>query len=443
MKTKFTTIALMFLSLATLAGSAEQKVSKTGRLFFKNAEKARQELSGNPDRFKHLSIAGDQFSVPQFSEDYVWDSNHWKHVSNTNYTYDGAGRITEEIVTDQETIGYTVRNFYSYDEFGNTVEENSYTWELDRWVPINGERLIYSHSNGYLERIIEQKIVNGVWVNQTKTEYSYDYLTVPAGVQTYQWDGNEWQLYSRYIHIKWADWNARKMANYTLQNWKENNWGNERRVTTHFNGKNYTATTELWENEEWANSIKETYSRTETIEELIFEIWTAGEWEKVEKFESTYYNNGNLAGVKYNTWSETHWEVEMAFFFDLTYNLTNDVTEMIIRYWDPALPSIQNVSKYVFSDFLRFTTDVPEVGNLHNVNVFPNPVSSNFTIQIDDNKITNYQVNIVNLAGQTVFSNSYSDSSISVNIEGFTPGMYLLNVKSDEGQIYTSKLLKK
>jgi hypothetical protein len=74
--------------------------------------------------------------------------------------------------------------------------------------------------------------------------------------------------------------------------------------------------------------------------------------------------------------------------------------------------------------------------------VFPNPVSNTFTIQIDESKISRYQVNIVNLAGQTIFSNTYSNPSISINADGFTSGMYLLNIKTDDGKIHNSKLLK-
>jgi hypothetical protein len=93
---------------------------------------------------------------------------------------------------------------------------------------------------------------------------------------------------------------------------------------------------------------------------------------------------------------------------------------MVIRSWNPSLTAPENLSKYIFSDFLHFTTDVPEISNLlNNVKVFPNPVSSNFNIQIDENKISNYHVNIVNLSGQTIFSNTYSNPSISINAEWF------------------------
>ncbi|MBW8324180.1 MAG: T9SS type A sorting domain-containing protein [Prolixibacteraceae bacterium] len=64
-------------------------------------------------------------------------------------------------------------------------------------------------------------------------------------------------------------------------------------------------------------------------------------------------------------------------------------------------------------------------------------------MRISESKASNYQVNIVNLAGQTVFSNSYSNPFFSVNTEKFTTGVYLLNIKTDDGRIHNSKLLER
>jgi hypothetical protein len=172
------------------------------------------------------------------------------------------------------------------------------------------------------------------------------------------------------------------------------------------------------------------------------EGWTDQGWGEKEKYEGTFDNNGNATGLNYSLWNNTLWVVEMALFFDLTYNESDDVTEMVIRFWDPSLTAPKNLSKYIYSNFLHFITKVPEINVPGIVKVFPNPVKSIFTILIDENKITNYQVNIVNLAGQTIFSNTYSNPSISINTEGFTPGVYLMNIKSDEGKIYAGKLLK-
>ena len=432
---------LMFLGIAA---HGEQKKSETGKIYFRNAKKALQANPKKTGQFKHLLVAGNQLSVPGKSEDYAWagELNDWLHVSNTTYTYNNAGKLIEEIVKEAATNNYFAKNTFSYDS-DYILEEISYVWELGEWVPAAGERSAYTISaERQINGVYYQRIINEVWVNKTRIEYILNQYNIPTQLYEYHWDGHNWIAYSRKGLLTWADWPNRELAAYTLQYMQGNNWVNAERYSTQYDGDNYTATTEIWENAEWVNSSRESYSRTETHEEIISENWTESGWKNVQKYRGTADNEGNWIGFQYSSWNDTEWIAFMELFFDLTYNDSKDVTELVYRYWDPEHLESVKVSKYRYSNFLNFTTDVPEISVLNNVKVFPNPVSSTFTIQIDESKITNYQINIVNLAGQTVFSNSYSNPSISVNTEKFTTGMYLLNIKTDDGRIYNSKLLK-
>lgn len=447
METKFTTITMFVLMFLGIAAHGEQKKAETGKLYFRNAKKALQVNPKNSSQFKQLFIAENQLSVAGFSEDYSWDAdlNNWLHDSNTTYTYDNAGRLTDELLKEPETEMNISRISYAYDLSGNitVTEEFEYNMEINQWFPVSGEKWVNTlTAESQINGVIEQTIENGIWVNKTRIEYILDQYSIPTQLRTYHWDGNDWILSSRTGLLTWADWPNRELAAYTLQYMQENNWVNAERYSSQHDGDNYTATTEIWANEQWVNSTRESYSRTETQEEIILENWTAQGWEKTEKYQGTFDYYGNPTGMYYSYWYGTEWELELEFFFDLKYNESNDVTEMVLRYRDTELSEPVNMSKYVFSNFLHFTTDVPEINVLNNVKVFPNPVKNTFTIQIDANANANYQVNIVNLAGQTVFSNSYTNPSISVNTEKFTTGMYLLNIKTDDGRTYNSKLLK-
>ena len=433
------------LILLAFTFKAESKKSALRKLDFSKLKNASITNNLNPGQFKNLFVAENQLSVPGFSEDYTWDEelNDWQHVSNTTYSYNNAGKLTEEIVQDAETNNYLTRNTYS-DDPNYIMEEVSYTWAIDEWIPVAGEKSSNTLSplEGYNNGILYQSLENEIWVNKTWIKYILNSYGIPTELQEFRWEANNWILYSRTGLLTWADWPNRELAAYTKQNMQGNNWVNAERYSTQYDGDNYTATTETWDNEQWVNSTRETYSLTSTEEELILENWTAQGWQNTEKYQGTFDDNGNPTGMKYSSWYDTGWEIEMVLFLDLTYTGSNDVAEMVIRSWDPSLVVPENLSKYVFSDFLHFTTDVPEISVLNNVKVFPNPVSNTFTIQIDENTNADYQVNIVNLAGQTVFSNSYSNPSISVNTGDFTTGMYLLNIKTDDGRTYNSKLMK-
>lgn len=426
-----------------IAANAERTKSEIGKQYFLAAKNGLHSISKTRGEFKQLFVSGNQLSVPGYSEDFSWDEdlNDWLHYSNTTYTYDEVGRLTEEIAQEAETDFYLTRDTYSYGS-GNTFEEVSYIWTFDEWNPVNGEKRINTIFEFELTGTLEQTVENGIWVNKTWVKYTMDMNNIPTQLDEYHWNGNDWILHSRMGLLTWADWQNRELAAYTKQNMQDGNWVNAERYSKQYDGGNYTTTTEVWENNAWVNSTRETYSRTSMEEELILENWTAQGWEKTEKYKGTFDAYGNPTGMFYSSWYETGWELEMELFLDLLYNEANDVTEMVFRYRDPELSEPVNISKYKYSSFLHFTTDVPEISLLNSVKVFPNPVSSIFIIQIDENTNANYQVNIVNLAGQTVFSNKYSNPLISVNTENFTTGMYLLHIKTDDGRTFNSKLLK-
>lgn len=447
MKTKFTTITLFVLMILGANASGEQKKSETVRLYLAEVKNVTQAKGTYSNPVKYFSFIENQLSVPGNSEDYSWDedANGWQHVSNTTYTYNSTGKLIDEVVQEPETDMYISRVSYAYDLSGNIIvnEEFIFNPGINQWFLTSGMMLDYTiNAESQINGVIEKTWENGVWVNKTKTEYILDANNIPMQLRTYHWNGADWSLYSRTGLLTWADWEKRELLNYTVQYWHDNNWVNGERYSKQYIGNNYTATTEVWENGDWVNSVKETYSITGNQEELILENRTEQGWEKTEKYRGTFDDIGNPTGMQYSAWHSTNWVVEMELFLDLSYNELNDVTEMVVRYWDLDLTAPVNLSKYIYSNFQHFTTSAPEITNLQNVNVFPNPVKNSFTIQFDENKISNYQVKIVNVAGQTIFSDSFTEPAISINAESFPSGMYLLNIKSDEGSQFNSKLLK-
>lgn len=436
---------MMVLVLLTFAFKAESKKSAIRKPDFSKLKNATVTNNLNPDQFKNLFAAENQISVPGFSEDYSWDAdlNDWLHDTNTTYSYDESGRVIEEIVQEPGTDMNVSRISYAYDLSGNITEEVSYVWGNNEWAPVSGDKLVYTISaesqiNGY----IEQTLKDGVWVNESRVEYILNTSNIPIGMFTYHWNGTDWMLYSKTTNITWADWQNRELAAYTIMLWQNETWVNSERYSAEIDGNNYISTTEFWVNIEWVKSTRETYTRTLMQEEIILENWTETGWEKTEKYKGTFDAYGNPTGMFYSTWYENEWFTEMELFFDLTFNQANDVTEMVFLYRDPGLSIPINIAKYKYSNFLHFTTDVPEVSVLENVKVFPNPVSNSFNILIDEPGFSQYQVEILNLAGQVLFTKNFSDTHVLINAETLTSGMYLLKIKAENGKTFTGKLLK-
>jgi hypothetical protein len=106
--------------------------------------------------------------------------------------------------------------------------------------------------------------------------------------------------------------------------------------------------------------------------------------------------------------------------------------------WD--LPYIMRPAIYA-----KITCDNCSMGSItemakKNVTISPNPATSNFTVDLGAAGKSN--VEMFNLVGQKVYSNSTNDASITVNVSDFKSGVYMLKINQN-GQVYTSKVVVK
>jgi hypothetical protein len=74
------------------------------------------------------------------------------------------------------------------------------------------------------------------------------------------------------------------------------------------------------------------------------------------------------------------------------------------------------------------------------ITIRPNPATDNFTVTLDAAGKSN--VEMFNLVGQKVYSNTTSDASVTVNVSDFKSGVYMLKINQN-GQVYTSKVVVK
>jgi hypothetical protein len=190
MKTKFTTITMFVLFAFGIASNAERTKSEIGKQYFLAAKNGLRGISKTQGEFKNPFVSENQLSVPCYSEDFSWDEdlNDWLHYSNTTYTYDEVGTLTEEITQEAETDIYLTRDTYSYGS-GKTFEEVSYVWAIDEWMPVNGQRKVNTFFETLLMGAVEQSLENGIWVNKNRVQYIYGNNNIPTGLQTYLWNG--------------------------------------------------------------------------------------------------------------------------------------------------------------------------------------------------------------------------------------------------------------
>lgn len=92
------------------------------------------------------------------------------------------------------------------------------------------------------------------------------------------------------------------------------------------------------------------------------------------------------------------------------------------------------------------TVDVEENNRFAKINVFPNPNSGIFTVNILTEQPTDINLNITNVLGQTVYNESLSKVSSlrkKVDLSDFEKGLYFVNIEGQNGKSNSHKIIIK
>jgi hypothetical protein len=94
----------------------------------------------------------------------------------------------------------------------------------------------------------------------------------------------------------------------------------------------------------------------------------------------------------------------------------------------------------------RTSLGVGSVGNMQNVALFPNPTTNKATVVFDATKpVSHVDMTVTTLTGQVVMTKSYDNVGKSFNAEvdlsGKAKGVYFVELKADDGQKITRKLV--
>lgn len=77
-----------------------------------------------------------------------------------------------------------------------------------------------------------------------------------------------------------------------------------------------------------------------------------------------------------------------------------------------------------------------------NINIYPNPAQDLIMIDISDNIIIDYYLEVVSLTGQIVIKNQLSDNAINeVDVHNLPAGIYIIKISDNTSSTYTKKII--
>ncbi|RLD57176.1 MAG: hypothetical protein DRJ05_10130 [Bacteroidetes bacterium] len=410
-------------------------------------------------------------SKPGNSEDYYWNETYWDYSSNTEYSYNTKGFPTEELSayansgensykrtwaydshdnqtesinyywndTEWEIIG-GFKTFYTYNENGNITEELYQFWEPNNWV--SNFKFIYEYNNsGFEIGKIVQLWENDTWVYTWKDEYTVGSQGEWLEITYYDYEDNAWFFEERIIDIVWQNWDQRQIKSFKGQIW-EGEWINDERYNATFTGDNYIGISEVYENNTWKYYERLTYTKTPTERIELYEGFENKGWVNSSKYSIFYDEYGSHAGSRDESWEIEEWVTNWESSNSYTYNEYNDITEKVSMDWNWDTHELDNLSRYVYSNFQHFESGENDIISIDNAKVFPNPVGDILNIDILDKNLTEAVVQIIDITGQKVYEGILSNQLTSIDIKSLSTGVYILHIQTTDNRILNYKILK-
>jgi hypothetical protein len=378
------------------------------------------------------------------------NNNLWVFSDNDTIEYDNNGFIIRETLYD-ESNNYIRRILYSYAGWGYISEERSQTWSNNAWVDNWRYTYQYDSHNNTIQALSEY-YSNGNWTVNWGYQYSYSYdinnniITetekewdsdsssfVNSWQDTYtynnnimievlekEWFNNSWVNAYKIINIVWKDYNKFQPLSYTEQEYINNTW------------KDYYKTTIDW-------------SQYDSVIEITLEdTLSNGNWINFRKYIDNNDSHYNEILWQEEYWENNTWVIDYGGNYIYTYD-NDKMTSRIYKYWSEDSSAYINDFKVVFSDFKAFS-GINNISNeMQAVSVFPNPANDFVNININLSAPQSLSVKITDITGREiniVYEKNYEKGKhlIKLDIKNYAPGLYFINLMSDNKN-HTTKLI--
>ena len=366
---------------------------------------------GKANMLKHYGLRDRSDMVPQTAEyqdtfgdkyrvTYEYDENEYYH------NFEHYEKFWDGIWQEYEIISY------EYDFNGNVIEMLVTDFDGEEWYDM--ARASFTYDGDQVNEVIIQYFEDGEWVNEEKSVYTYngDNWTILY----WDWNGTTWSSSELYTYNKSAE-----SIELLIQYMQGGAWQNDEQqfFTLDFDEHVTSILVQDWQNNVWVNDSRITYDFNNGVfDAKIEESWTGSDWEATTKYSYTYDNgnaiNGSCKVFDGEAFVPGDGDIEMA--YDYSAN---------------SLSFYGNEVNMTYIDI----TGVNENAQVVNFTVYPTPAENDIQIQAEGFQ----KAEIFTLTGQILMESEQS----SVNVSSLASGIYMLKVYDQTGNSATQKLVVK
>ena len=171
---------------------------------------------------------------------------------------------------------------------------------------------LYDEYEYYLNEILEQYLSDGVWVNDERVTYDYDFDGHIMEVYDYAWYDEDW------YEIQHASYSYEEDEMEIVYQWRElgGEWQNGTKEIYNYNGDVTTVLIRVWNGNTWASSKLHTYTFGDTSIEVLKQYMQGGAWQNEEKETYALDFSGAVKEILVEHWEGTNWVNERKVNYD-------------------------------------------------------------------------------------------------------------------------------
>jgi len=352
------------------------------------------------------------------SLDEQWQNNAWINNNKSSFTYNAFNK-TQSYVYEQWLNNawlITIRRLYTYDSNGNELIFTEETPCPNLAITSKSTRTY--NTNNKLSSIVRETLQNDILSNDERGTYTYDVNGYCTTLLWEKWENNNWVNSYRESSIIF-DANGNNLS-YIEENWQNNAWVNRYKHTNTYDNNNNELIQlgEMWNNSVWLNDYRysKVYNTNGDMLESLSEEYDNNIWVNKNKDTYSYDINGNSLSGKAEYWSINNW---------IPYNKE----ELPVFSSGEEYPNFFGYAFRYEANFTSFTGINDIENNLNMVQIYPNPATTQITIEIPPTtKETN--VLIYNLDGKQLLSKQIFASKTQIDINSLAAGFYIVKVFS-------------
>jgi hypothetical protein len=369
----------------------------------------------------------------------------WNSVTNIfrgrysiDYEYDNNGNLTERVTNSWDSLTYVwgvdERYVYAYDANGNLTEKTRYYWkpEIQNWEET--EKLVSSWSHPLINNqvfYVDEKcngcsllgnIITGSTYNREKITFNFtggdtDNLftidTVTGDIFLINPGDLDHDIDSSYnltveAHFKDSTSLIKQKAEITIY---VNNVNDNIPVVndTTFNINEYSD-----QGTDIGTVIATDYDGD--LNPLTYSIISGND-------NNTFQIDNSSGAIKVNSGVILDYKIQ-------------DVYTLTIRVSDNTFTDDATITINVI-DIIETSTVTIKSASL--IKFYPNPATDILYLEIPDNSVEGFEVELINLAGQVIFSQSgYTEQ---IDVSNLKSGIYFVKVKSENNEIIAGKVM--